>query len=71
MLGSVPPGNANSEKFYDIFFDWWTRYVASEPKAYELIPDTPKHRYVVTVVMLAGVCAIAEERSILNYHVAE
>ena len=62
-----PPGYVNFETFYEIFFDWWTRYVASEPKAYELIPDTPKHRYVV---MVADAYAIADERSILNYHVA-
>ena len=37
-----PPRYANSEKFYEIFFDWWTRYVATEPRAYELIPDTTR-----------------------------
>ena len=41
--------------------------MANEPKAYELIPNTPKHRYVV---LLGDGYAIAEERSPINYHVA-
>ena len=62
-----PPGIEGSERFYEIFFDWWTRNVANEPKAYQLIPNTPKHRYVV---LLGDAYAIAEERAMLSYHVA-
>ena len=62
-----PPGAEGSERFYKVFFDWWVRNVANEPKAYELIPSTPKHRYVV---LLGDAYAIAEERAPINYHVA-
>ena len=62
-----PPGEEGSERFYEVFFDRWTRYVTNEPKTYELIPDTPKHCYVV---LLGDAYAIAEERSMLNFHVA-
>ena len=37
------------------------------PEAYKLIPNTPKHRYVV---LLGDGYAIAEERSPISYHVA-
>ena len=62
-----PPGFEGSDRFYEIFYDWWVRNVATEPKAYELIPNTPKHRYVV---LLSDEYAIAEERAPINYHVA-
>ena len=62
-----PPEVEGSTRFYEIFIDWWTRNVANEPKAYELVPNTPKHRYVV---LLGDGYAIAEERSPINYHVA-
>ena len=39
-----PPGAEGSARFYKVFIDWWVRNVANEPKAYELIPNTPKHR---------------------------
>ena len=62
-----PPGAEGSARFYGVFIDWWVRNVANEPKAYELIPNTPKHRYVV---LLGDGYAIAEERAPINYHVA-
>ena len=62
-----PPGEEGYERFYEVFLDWWTRNVTDEPKAYKLIPDTPKHRYVV---LLGDAHAIAEERAMLSYHVA-
>ena len=62
-----PPGAEGSARFYEVFIDWWVRNVANEPKAYELIPNTPKHRYVA---LLGDGYAIAEERAPINYHVA-
>ena len=62
-----PPWLEGSAAFYEIFMDWWIRNVANEPKVYELIPDTPKHRYVI---MLGDAYAIADERASISYHVA-